>query len=160
MCFSLVGVRRFRGDARNLTSSHDGSERRTTMFFCPQSTVFLPRWTQGGPQSVSKSGDQSAVHLVNCNAIFSLVFEFSWRPYFSGRILDVMFTLFPCTHTHLRMYDHMVVLEYTRIESCLHFEIPASVLSLLTDLTVTPFCFSCWHSKWAIICAFTSVPGV
>ena len=68
---------------------------------------FLPRWTQDGPQSVSKSGDQSAVRLMNCNAIFSLVFEFSWRPYFSGRILDVMFTLFPCTHTHTHTLTHI-----------------------------------------------------
>ena len=104
---------------------------------------FLPRWTQDGPQSVSKSGDQSAIHLVNCNAIFSLVLEFSWRRYFSRRILDVMFTLFTCTHIHLRphggewIYSYWVLFTFWDTGKCFKFvDRPGGNTFLLQLLTV------------------------
>ena len=143
MCFSLVGVRRFRGDARNLTPSHDGSGQLWFFLSTMLLALILPRWTQDGPQSVSKSGDQSAVRLVNCNAIFSLVLEFSWRPYFSRRILDVMFTLFTCTHIHLGphggewIYSYWVLFTFWDTCKCFKFvDRPDGNTFLLQLLTV------------------------
>ena len=69
--------------------------------------------------------------------------EFSWRPYFSRRILDVLFALFTCTHIHLRphggewIYSYWVLFTFWDTCKCFKFvDRPDGNTFLLQLLTV------------------------